>query len=613
MPENRHFVRSTNLSDKSPALIGGSPAALSYRSLIDSVEALAGREAASLFAEPVLPHKAAELGATVSWYCAYEGAAQSLNDIDGVGQRPVAQKLTQRLEALGPALRDPVIGQAIASWLNLSSASDILSVGGEPVLINWGFLPKSIVLDDAGQLSQHFARTLGRYFSPTAAVPPVNVPAMQMATPPVPPATEGDTTPVAETVAPSYVPPPPIPVEVTSRYRPWLAPAVATAIAAAALLILLLPGVLVYPASSRGERDTFEEQRLHASNDSLEAQVKAMQGLSQQKLCRLQDSPIPVPGLRDQTSNAPEPRMDPVPRAPEDVRLPRSSDSTAGSATNVGELLDHATVMIFALKPPDEASQGSGFFIDDRHIVTNHHVVAGVSEDSIFVASRALGGFRHARLVAKTDPPPSEQEIRPDFAVLEVTPVANGASLKLGTTPPKLSTAYIAGFPGFITQRDLDFRNFVNKLSDSLHAGTSDETLSHEQVAVPSAELKFGRINNTMSTGRNAIPIVLHDMQLAPGNSGGPLIDACGRLGGVNTLLFKNDEGAQQANVAQDVGMLRKFLTDNHISFVSDDGPCNPEVATNTPRPNGPPTNAPAPNAPTPNAPPPVQTPAGNK
>jgi hypothetical protein len=128
----------------------------------------------------------------------------------------------------------------------------------------------------------------------------------------------------------------------------------------------------------------------------------------------------------------------------------------------------------------------------------------------------------------------------------------------------------------------------MSKLSDSLHAGTSDETLSQQRVSVPSAELKFGRINNTMSTGRNAIPVVIHDMQLAPGNSGGPLIDACGRLGGVNTLLFRNDEGAQQANVAQDVSLLRKFLTDNKIPFVSDDGPCNPEVATNAPRPGGP-------------------------
>jgi S1-C subfamily serine protease len=605
MPENRHFVRSTNLSDKSPATIGGSPAALSYRTLIDSVEALAGREAASLFAEPVLPHKAATLGATVSWYCAYEGAATSLSDIDGVGQRPVAQKLTQRLEALGPALRDPTIGQAVACWLNLSSASDILSVGGEPVLINWGFLPKSIVSEDTGQLSQHFARTLGRYFSPTAAVPPVNVPAVQSATPPAELATEADMAPVAETMA-SPSSPPPVPVEVASRYRPWLAPAIATAIAAVTLLILLLPGVLVYPASSRGERDTFEEQRLHASNDSLEAQVKAMQGLSQQKLCRLQDSPIPVPALRDHdASNTPEPRMDPVPRAPEDVTLPRTANT--GTATNVGELLDHATVMIFGLKPPEEASQGTGFFIDDRHIVTNHHVILGVSEDNIFIASRALGGIRRARLIAKTEPPPSEQEIRPDFAVLEVAPIANNASLKLGTTPPKLSTAYIAGFPGFITQRDLDFRNFINKLSDSLHAGTSDEALSHQQVSVPSADLKFGRINNTMSTGRNAIPVVLHDMQLAPGNSGGPLIDACGRLGGVNTLLFPNNEGtsSQQANVAQDVSLLRKFLTDNHIAFTSDDGPCNPDVATNTP---------PRPNASPPaQTPPPAPPPAGTK
>jgi S1-C subfamily serine protease len=263
--------------------------------------------------------------------------------------------------------------------------------------------------------------------------------------------------------------------------------------------------------------------------------------------------------------------------------LPRSQNNNPGSATNVGELLDRATVLIFGLKPPEEASQGTGFFIDDRHIVTNHHVILGVSEANIFIASRALGGIRRARLIAKTDPPPSEKEIRPDFAVLEVAPIANNASLKIGVTPPKLSTGYIAGFPGFITQRDLDFKNFISKLSDSLRAGTSDETLSQQRVSVPSAELKFGRINNTMSTGRNAIPVVLHDMQLAQGNSGGPLIDACGRLGGVNTLLFRNDEGAQQANVAQDTSLLRKFLTDNHISFVADDGPCNPEVASNAP------------------------------
>ena len=79
--------------------------------------------------------------------------------------------------------------------------------------------------------------------------------------------------------------------------------------------------------------------------------------------------------------------------------------------------------------------------------------------------------------------------------------------------------------------------------------------------------------------------------------SGEKQLFVAGTLAG--PLFIETDEGPQQANVAQDVGLLSKFLTDNHIAFTSDDGPCNPEVATNTP--------------PRPNTPPPVQTPAGNK
>jgi S1-C subfamily serine protease len=276
--------------------------------------------------------------------------------------------------------------------------------------------------------------------------------------------------------------------------------------------------------------------------------------------------------------------MELVPRAPDRVPLPRATDADQGSSSNVGELLDSATVLVLGLKPPSGASQGTGFFISDRHIVTNHHVVQGIDQQNIFIASRAIGGIRHARLVAASQPPPSQQEIRVDLAVLEIPPAANRSTLKIGTTPPKLSTAYVAGFPGFITQRDADFGKFLDQLAASLRTGNVDETLNRQRVRVPGADLKYGRINNVMSTGRNEVPIILHDMQLAQGNSGGPLVDACGRLGGVNSLLFTNDQGAQQANVAQDVILLRKFLTANRIAFTADDSACNPELAKATDR-----------------------------
>jgi S1-C subfamily serine protease len=576
MRENRHFIRSTSISEEAAVLIDGAPTVRLYRANIETIEALAGRDAASLFAEPVLPQSVATLGTAVSWYCSYEGPVVAFDEIDDVARRPLVQKLSQRLGALEPVLRNPEIGRVLQSWLNISSTGDIISVGGEPVLINWGFLPKAIAADP-GLQPAHFAQTLGR-FAPSLGIPATDATATAAFDPPGVQGAmrSGNLQPASP---PSALP--------QGSGRPWLAPLIASVAAAGFLFILMLPGVLVYPAAgTRGERDTFEEQRLRASNDSLEAQLRTLQETGRQRVCRLNDAPVPVPSFRtgptDSTTKNPQeaPRMELLPRPPERVALPREASPDGSAGANVGELLDNSTVLIIGFKDPDGISQGSGFFVSDRNVVTNHHVIADVNEGNIFVASRAIGGIRRARLVAASQPPPSEDgEIRMDLAVLEIQPVGSHPSLRIGTTPPKLSTAYVAGFPGFITQRDVDFETFITRLQESLRGGNVDEALSSQKVSVPSADLKYGRINNVMNTGRNVIPIVIHDMQLARGNSGGPLVDACGRLGGINSLLFTSDQGAQQANVAQDVSLVRKFLTDNHIAFVSDESACNPVLA----------------------------------
>jgi S1-C subfamily serine protease len=597
MRENRHFIRSTSISDKTAISVDGAPAVLLYRATIETVELLSGRDAASLFAEPVLPQNVSTLGAAVSWYCPFEGPVVAFDDIDDVARRPLVQKLSQRLAALEPAFRDPKIGRVLASWLNISSGGDILAVGGEPVLVNWGFLPEAIAADPAKR-ALHFAQTIGR-FAPSlgpsttdAAVIPVAEGAATILSSDRAAASARQEAPMTRTPETAsgtsggnFRAPPPAPPTGTSD-RPWLAPLLASLAAAIVLCVLMVPGVLIYPQDKgRGERDAFEEQRLRVSNDSLEAQLRTLQDTARARVCRLNDAPVPVPWLRntgpDGSTNDQQtaPRMELLPRAPERVPLPGGPTPGQGSATNVGELLDNATVLILGLKEPEGASQGSGFFVSDRHVVTNHHVIQDVSEGNIFVASRAIGGIRRARLVAASQPPPSEQEIRVDIAVLEIQPVTNGASLRIGVTPPKLSTAYVAGFPGFITQRDVDFATFIGQLQASLREGNVDAALNRQKVSVPGADLKYGRINNVMNTGKNVVPIIIHDMQLAQGNSGGPLVDACGRLGGINSLLFTNDQGAQQANVAQDVSLVRKFLSDNHIPFVSDDSPCNPELA----------------------------------
>lgn len=373
-----------------------------------------------------------------------------------------------------------------------------------------------------------------------------------------------------------------------ARPGAWRAPLIACGAALAILAVLLIPGVLVYPsAPARSLADDVEAQRLRSSNDSLEAQLKALEAGARSRDCRPADEALPVPGLQGDAPQAgdsgeplPAPQMEALPRSPERAPLPRQGETSDPSVTTVAQLLEAATVLIVAVHPPEGLSEGSGFFISDRHVVTNHHVVAGVDARHVFVASQALGGVRRATIIARSNPPPTENEINADFAVLELDSGRAPARLRLGAAPAKLATVYVAGFPGFVIRRDNNFESVLKKMALAVAQGDAPAAAqAQESAAAPGADLKYGRINNAMNSGAHALPILIHDMQLAPGNSGGPLVDACGRLGGVNTLLFPSDDGSQQANVAQDVSLLRAFLTASGVAFESDESVCQPPPA----------------------------------
>jgi S1-C subfamily serine protease len=605
MRGNRHFVRSTDISERTPTRIDGAPSVNAYDQLIGRLEKRAGRDAATLFAEPVFPTNVAGISARISWYSVYEGSVVEIASIDEVARRPVVEKLAARLAAFEIALHDPEIGPAIATWLNIIDPRDIISVGGEPVLVGWGFLPANISQDRQAR-AEHFAQTLGR-FAPTLQLPPVEamLPGKNFNETPgeAPQHTDKEVTramssapipPASETGPGSPPPPPPIgnggppspppggPRPTAGRRAPWRAPLIACVIAASVLIILLLPGVLRFPARDSALSEALELQRLHASNESLETQLKALQGVASDRTCRAGDPLIQVP---DTKADAPPLKMELLPRSPQQVSIPGAADGTT-----VAGLLENATVLVFAIKSADSGEQGTGFFINDHTIVTNRHVIEKAIENKIFVASRALGGIRRARLVTRSASNSGESDFNVDFAVLEVEAGTSRAFLPIGPTPAKLSTVYVAGFPAFITQADVNFDNFLRKLVENLKEGDADATLKRDQVEVPSPDLRYGRVNNVIHSGSQALPVVLHDMQLAPGHSGGPLLDACGRVGGVNTWDLRNSEGPQQANVAQDASVLANFLKERNIEFKSDDSPCanTPAVAQTVPPPPAP-------------------------
>ncbi|HEX4411069.1 MAG TPA: trypsin-like peptidase domain-containing protein [Xanthobacteraceae bacterium] len=597
------------MSGYTPARVDGLVAIQSYSDTIERIATLAGPDAASLFAEPVLPRGTFTPGAAISWYSSHEGATTELDAIDEVARKAVVERLTQRLEALSPALADPEVGPALSTWLNIASAKDILSVGGEPVLVDWGFLPGTNP-PSIEERTQHFARTLGRFTS-RLPLPPVDIPetatgpaiASAPASAPIPPAAAPALS-MASSNSGSRLPPGSAgpafssdgpPPDRDRRFRPWLAPLIATIAAAIVLLILCLPGILIYPALTNSERDAFEARRLRASNDSLEDQLKALQNATPERVCRAPDPFVPVPQpVLPGSPPKPDLPMEMVPRDPQTVPVPPKARTDQNGTGTVADLLERDTVLVIAFTPPDHLSQGTGFFVNDRNIVTNHHVIAHADQNLVFVASKALGGARHAKVVAKSMPPPSERDLRVDLAVLEIEPDTNHSILKLGPTPPKLSTAYVAGYPGFLLSRDTQYQQFLQGLMASLQRSDNpDHALAEHPLRVPGADLRSGRINNLMDSGENSLPIIVHDMQLAQGNSGGPLVDACGRLAGINTLLFQNDQGAQQGNVAQDVSIVRKFLSDNNIANQSDETACQPA----TPQPPSAAQSPPAPHA----------------
>jgi 2-alkenal reductase len=144
---------------------------------------------------------------------------------------------------------------------------------------------------------------------------------------------------------------------------------------------------------------------------------------------------------------------------------------------------------------------GTGFVWDGAgHIVTNNHVVQGVSEIAVRFAS---GEVARAQLVGSS--------ANYDLAVILVTgvrdlppplPVGTSADLKVG------QAAFAIGNPFGL-----------------------DQSLTTGIISALSRRLPT-------SGGREVANVIQTDAAINPGNSGGPLLDSAGRLIGVNTAIY---------------------------------------------------------------------------
>ncbi|PWR18512.1 S1 family peptidase [Zavarzinia aquatilis] len=295
-------------------------------------------------------------------------------------------------------------------------------------------------------------------------------------------------------------------------------------------------------ASLIDEARTREEIALQKkANEALEQRIAEAKKILEGNVCTA-DNPF---------GSLPAPPESTAPPA-EAVPTPEGGRAFEG---NLLDLVDGAVVLVLA--PNQEGvSTGSGFFVGPGLVVTNAHVVAGA--EKVFVTSKPLGGARPATLLASTNATDPGQV---DFALLKVDGApATIQPLSVTTTVAKLDHVVAAGFPGIVMEDDAAFRRLMEQGDVS---------------AVPEMAVTSGEVS-VMQDLASGVPVVVHTAGISPGNSGGPLVDRCGRVVGVNTFLKVEASQAVRVNYALASAKLIAFLKSQNAGFTELSGRCVP-------------------------------------
>ncbi|MCB2187650.1 MAG: serine protease [Deltaproteobacteria bacterium] len=588
-----------------------------------------GREdLANLFAEPLVGRTGPHGFQTVSWYTPLQGEMQSLADLPGDDRTAAESQLRRLLRDLEPFFSDPGVGRLLQRAVLVPNLAACKVVFGQVVLVDWGFCPGAPA-SDPRYFPSHWAATLGRFadFAPEAPgpeAPSLEAPSLEAPgpQPPVPaepgPAQPGQAAgagaaalgaaalgaaagPASEALAaerpatvaapeasaaefpaaggqdappplspgegpaaavsgpppspepgraagsagsspppgggpPLSPPPPPPPGEPPLPwYRRW------GVLLPLALLLLLALGWGLYGrwAAWRADegrlRDLLEARE--AVNRSLEEQIARQKELLTGDVCAklLGATPSPV------TAPLP-PAATPAPAAPR----------------NLTELLERSTVLVVApTADVSDATMGTAFFVTPEYLVTNRHVVQKTGSAGVLITNKVLGQARRCTVVQIS------QEPYRDYALLKLDgpPAPEVLPLGFASGVAKLDQVVAAGYPGLITSDDPQFKALL---------------LKGDLKAVPELVFSAGEVAVVLE---RQVPVIAHTAVVSMGNSGGPLVDRCGRVVGINTLIKMDRTSRHQGNYALAASDLLKFLHEHGVAVPQAGTRCPPAVA----------------------------------
>jgi hypothetical protein len=213
---------------------------------------------------------------------------------------------------------------------------------------------------------------------------------------------------------------------------------------------------------------------------------------------------------------------------------------------------------------------GSGFVIADGYVATNNHVVGDNDRHKVTKVEVVTG--HKQTLPAKviwTSPGLDLGVIRVEGLNRPVVPLTG---LTAPDYPVKGHTVFLQGFPGAVD-------TLVRDSKEAQHTSTVSRGV-------------VGRIV-TASFGGTLRPVIQHDTEAGPGNSGGPLFDGCGSVVGVHTFseraklqIVKDERGNEIAlgalprgalyapHIQNLIGALRTEAALKGIAFRTVDTPC---------------------------------------
>lgn len=218
--------------------------------------------------------------------------------------------------------------------------------------------------------------------------------------------------------------------------------------------------------------------------------------------------------------------------------------SSGAESADLPARLRKGTVLVLA-RNAKGVSEGSGFWVAPTVVITNRHVVEQ-GQGAIMVLSTESRLPLVGSVAAIT---PGSTPGTPDLAAIWVTETPGIETLKFA--PPAGSGVMVAsGFPGNAIGPEGFWRR--------VQAG---------DFTIPSLTLTAGKAG-AIEMSPSGTELIRHEAAVFKGNSGGPLVDACGSVVGVNTFL----KGVQ--SYALSSRAIMSFLDKAGLPYAIEAAPC---------------------------------------